>query len=79
MPKHVCVLSHFSSVKLSMTLWSIAHQAPLFMGFSMQEHWKGLPFPSPGYLPKPGIKPTSLMAPGLAGGFFTSSTTREAP
>ena len=35
------------------------HQAPLSMGFPMQEYWSGLPFPPPGYLPRPGIKPTS--------------------
>ena len=41
------------------TPWSIACQAPLFMGFSRQEFWSGLPFPSPGDLPNPGIKPRS--------------------
>ena len=45
----------------------MACQAPLSMGFSRQEHWSGLPFPSPGDLPEPGIKPTS---PALAGGIF---------
>ena len=39
--------------------WTVAHQAPLSMGFSRQEYWSGLPFPSPGDLPNPGIKPTS--------------------
>ena len=39
------------------TLWTVAHQAPLSMGFSRQEYWSGLPFPSPGDLPDPGIKP----------------------
>ena len=39
--------------------WTIAHQAPLFMGFSRQEYWSGLPFPSPGDLLNPGIKPGS--------------------
>ena len=53
----------------------IAHQAPLSMGFSRQEHWSGLPFPSPGGLPDPGIKPGS---PALAGRFFTPSATWEA-
>ena len=37
--------------------WAVAHQAPLSMGFSRQEYWSGLPFPSPGDLPDPGIKP----------------------
>ena len=39
------------------TPWAVACQAPLSMGFSKQEYWRGLPFPSPGYLPDPGIKP----------------------
>ena len=50
------------------TPWTIAHQALLSMEFSKQGYWSGLPFPSPGDLPDPGIKPTSLE---LAGGFFT--------
>ena len=41
------------------------------MGFSRQEYWSGLPFPSPGDLPHPGIEPESLMSPALTGGFFT--------
>ena len=41
------------------TLWTVAHQAPLSIGFSRQEYWSGLPFPSPGDLPDPGIKPRS--------------------
>ena len=40
-------------------LWTVAHQDPLSMGFSRQEYWSGLPFPSPGYLPDPGIEPRS--------------------
>ena len=51
------------------TPWTVASQAPLSMGFLRQEYWSGLPFPSPGDLPNPGIKPTS---PALAGGFFTT-------
>ena len=45
--------------------------------FSRQEYWSGLPFPSPGDLPAPGIKSESLMSPALAGGFFTTSATWE--
>ena len=45
------------------------------MGFSTQEYWSGLPCPPPGDLPDPGLKPASLMSPGLAGGFFTTGTT----
>ena len=56
----VCVLSHFNFVQLFMTLWIAAHQDPLSMGFSKQEYWSGLPFPSPGDLPDPGIEPESL-------------------
>jgi len=47
------------------------------MGFSRQEYWCGLPFPTPWDLSNPGIKPASLLSPALAGGFFTSSTTWE--
>ena len=52
----LCVLSHFSHVRLSATPWTVAHQAPLSMGFSRQEDWSGLPCPSPGDLPNPGIE-----------------------
>ena len=52
--------------------WAVAHQAPLFIGFSRQEYWSGLPIPSPGNLPDPGIKPESSVAPASAGGFFTT-------
>ena len=61
------------------TPWTVAHQAPLSMGFSRQEYWSGLPCPPPGDLPDPGIEPSSLISPALAGGFFTTSTTWEAP
>ena len=48
-----------SCVQLFVTPWTVARQAPLSMGFSRQEYWSGLPFPSPGDLPDPGIKPGS--------------------
>ena len=48
-----------SRVQLFATLWTVAHQAPLSMGFSRQEYWSGLPFPFPGDLPNPGIEPRS--------------------
>ena len=51
------------------TPWTVARQAPLSIGFSRQEYWTGLPFPSPGDLPNPGIEPTS---PALEGGLFTT-------
>ena len=57
----------------SVTPWTVAHQAPLSMGFSRQEHWSGLPFPPPGDLPDPGIQPTSPVSPALADGFFMLS------
>ena len=55
-----------SPVQLFTTPWIIAHQALLSMGFSRQEYWSGLPFPSPGDLPDPQIKPESLASPALA-------------
>ena len=73
------LLRCFSCVQLSATPWTVAHQAPLFMGFSRQEQWSGLPWPPLGDLPDPGIKPTFLMSPALAGGFFTTSSAKEAP
>ena len=48
-----------SRVRLFVTPWTVAHQAPPSMGFSRQEYWSGLPFPSPGDLPNPGIEPRS--------------------
>ena len=69
-----CVLSRFSCVRLFMTLWAVALQAPLSMGFSRQEYWSGLPCPPPGELPDLG----SLTTPALAGRFFTTSATWEA-
>ena len=69
------MLSRFSHVQLFAMLWTVAHQAPLSIGFSRQEFWSGLPFPSPGDLPDPGIEPASLMSPALADGFFTTSAT----
>ena len=52
--------------------WTVAHQVLLPMEFSRQAYWSGLPFPTPGDLPDPGIEPTSLVSPALAGGFFTT-------
>ena len=72
------MLNHFSRVQLFVTLWTVACQAPLSMGFPRQEYWSGLPFPPPGDLPNPGIESASLTSPELAGGFFTISTTWEA-
>ena len=74
-----CMLSRFSPVRLLVTPWTVAHQAPLVSTvFSRQEYWSGLPSPSPGDLPDPGTEPTSLRSPAWAGGFFTTSTIGEA-
>ena len=73
------VLSRFSRVWLFETWQTVALQTPLSMRFSRQEYWSGLPCPPPGDLPDPGIEPMSLMSPALAGGFFTTSATWEAP
>ena len=72
------MLSHFSCVLLFVTLWAVACQAPLSMGFSRQEHWSGLSCPSPGDLPDPWIEPESLTSLALANVFFTTSATWEA-
>ena len=69
------VPSHFSRVQLCVTLWTVACQAYLSMGFSRQECWSGLPFPSPGNLPNLGIESVSLMSPALASGFFNTTAT----
>ena len=66
------------SDQLFETLWTIACQAALSMGFSRQEYRSGLPFPFPGYLPNRGIEPMSLMSPALVGEFFTTGATWEA-
>ena len=72
------VLSLFSRWVVSnsfATPLSIADQAPLSMGFSRQVYWSGLPFPSPGNLPSPGIK---VLSPALRGGFFTTEPSGKA-
>ena len=69
---------YFTSVVSNSTIQcTVAHQAPLSMGFSRQEYWSGLPCPPPGHLPDPGIEPGPLMSPALAGGFFTTGATWE--
>ena len=61
-----------------MTPWTVAHQAPLSMGLLRQEYWSGLPFPTPGDLPEPGIEPTtSPESPALAGRFFSTASPRK--
>ena len=75
---HVWVLSRFSCVQLFSSLWSVARQAPLSMGFSRQEYWSGLSCPPPGDLPDAGIELASVMSPALTGKFFTTSADWEA-
>ena len=73
--QYVCMCTRMRAVSVmsdSATPWTVAHQVLLSMEFSRQEYWSGLPFPSPGDLPEPGIEPTS---PALAGKFFTTSPT----
>ena len=66
----VCVLSHFSWVWLFVTLWTVACQAPLSMGFSRQEYWSGLPYSPPGDLPDPGMEPVTPASPALQADSF---------
>ena len=61
-----------------MTLWTVALQVPLSMGFPRQEYWSGLSCPPPGDLPDPRVEPSSLLSPALADGLFTTSATWEA-
>ena len=67
----VVVMHMRSFVHLFLTPWTVAHLAPLSMGFSRQEYWSGLPFHPPGDLPNPGIELESLTSPALAGRFLT--------
>ena len=69
---NACELSCFSCVRLWATLWTVACQAPLSMGFSRQEHWSGLPFPRPADLPDPGIEPVSPASPASSGRLSTT-------
>ena len=71
--RNPCVLSSFNCVWIFATLWT-----PLSLWFSRQEYWSGLPFPSPGDLPDPGIKSSTPVPPALAGRFFTDWAVREA-
>ena len=60
-------------VRFFETPWTVPRQALLFMAFSRQEYWRGLPFPTPGNLPYAGIEPTSLVSPARTGRFFTTA------
>ena len=75
---HLCAQS-LSHVQLFATPQTAAHQVLLSMGSSRQEPWTGLPCPPSGHLPNSEIEPVSLTSPALAGWFFTTGTTLEAP
>ena len=68
-------MKSLSRVRLFATPWTVTHQAPLSMGFSRQEYWNDLPFPSPGNLPNPGIEPRS---PALQADALTSEPPGKA-
>ena len=74
-----CVFSRFSGVWLFATLWTVAHQALLSMGFSQQEYWSGFSHLPPGTLPDPGNEPTSPLSPALAGGSLPLSHPGKPP
>ena len=86
-PQHTCIsdlnvyviacmhAQLLSYVRLFVTPWTVAHQAPLSMKFSKQEYWSGLPFPPPGYLLESRVEPTSPAFPALASSFFTTVPT----
>ena len=67
-----CLLRHFSRVLLFATLWTVACQAPLSIGFSRQEYRSWLLCPPAGDLPNPGIELESPVSPALAGSFYTT-------
>ena len=68
-----------SRVQLFAAPWTVAHHAPLSMGFPRQEYWNGLPFPPSGDLSNPGMEPASPTSPALAGRFFTTETPGKPP
>ena len=68
---NIVVIVQLLSYSNSASPWTVAHQAPLSIGFPRQEYWSGLSFPSPGDLPYSGIKPVSLTSAAMAGRFFT--------
>ena len=71
--QHTAQTQSLSRVQLFAAPWTVAHQPPLAMEFSRQEYWSGLPFPSLGDIPDPGIEPTCAAPPVLAGKFFTTT------
>ena len=73
---HVCACVLTQSRLFAIPLTGV-RQTPLSMEFSRQERWRGLPFPTPGDLPDPRMKPTRLASPALVAGFFTTTATWE--
>ena len=76
--KTYCEDSTCACVQLCLTPWTVACQAPRSMVFSRQEYWSGLPFPSPGNLPNPGIKAVTPASSAWAGTFFTTEPRGKA-
>ena len=74
----ICKILVTGCVLLFAAPWTVARQAPLSTEFSRQEYWSGLPFPAPGDLPDPGIKPAAPVSPAEVGGCFASSAAWEA-
>ena len=73
----VCCVQLLSHVRLSVSPWTVARQAPLPMELSRQEHWSGLPFPPPGDLASQGMEHRCLVSAALAGRFFTTGSPWE--
>ena len=71
-------MKSLSRVRLFVTPWTVVYQAPLAMVFSRQEYWSGLPFPSPGDHPKPGIEPVSPAGSIPGKGQFSFQSQRKA-
>ena len=72
-----CLLSCFSCIRLFATLWTVACQAPLSVGFSKQEYWSGLPCTPPGDLPNPRIETASPETPALQAGSLSLNHQRS--
>ena len=73
-----CLLSRFSRVRLVVTLWTVAHQAPLSMGFSRQEYWSGLPYPPSRGSFQPRNQTHASCISCIAGKFFTAEPLGKA-
>ena len=74
---YMCMLSHFSFIQLFEALWTVVYQVPLSLRFSRQEYQSGLPCPSPGDFPDPGIESTSPASPALQADSLPSEPPRN--